>query len=152
MKESAQTAFSLVKSRSKQLNISSKVFKDTDFHIHVPDGATPKDGPSAGITIVIALVSHLTEKPVKPSVAMTGEVTLRGKVTPVGGIKEKVIAALSAGIKEVVLPEKNRKDLEDVPDDVKKHLDFKFVSNISEAVRLLISEPVQKTKKHGSVQ
>jgi ATP-dependent Lon protease len=140
MKESAQTAFSLVKSRSKELKINSKIFAENDFHIHVPDGATPKDGPSAGITIVIALISHLTKRPVLPATAMTGEITLRGKVTPVGGIKEKVIAALSAGIKEIVLPLKNKKDLQDIPDDVKKHLHFTFVSDISKALDFLLMD------------
>jgi ATP-dependent Lon protease len=138
MKESAQAAFSLVKSRGKQYKIKNAVFAEKDFHIHVPDGATPKDGPSAGITIVTTLISHLTNRPVRPETAMTGEITLRGKVTPVGGIKEKVIAALSAGIKNVVLPEKNRKDLEDIPDDVRKKLKFTFVSDVDQALKFLL--------------
>lgn len=138
MKESAQTAFSLVKSRSRQLKIDSKIFAENDFHIHVPDGATPKDGPSAGITIVTALISHLTKKPIRAETAMTGEITLRGRVTPVGGIKEKVIAALSAGIKYVILPVKNQKDLQDIPSDVKKRLQFIFVSEINKALDFLL--------------
>jgi ATP-dependent Lon protease len=138
MKESAQAAFSLVKSRGKQYKIKDAIFAEKDFHIHVPDGATPKDGPSAGITIVTTLISHLTNRPVRPETAMTGEITLRGKVTPVGGIKEKVIAALSAGIKNVVLPEKNRKDLEDIPDDVRKKLKFTFVSDVDQALKFLL--------------
>ena len=138
MKESAQTAFSLIRSNGKKLKISEKMFSTKDFHIHVPDGATPKDGPSAGITILTSLVSHLTNKPVRPLTAMTGEITLRGKVTPVGGIKEKVIAALGAGIKDVLLPEKNRKDLEDVPDEVRRKLRFTFVSNSSDALNFLL--------------
>lgn len=140
MKESAQTAFSLVKSRSKMLKIDSKIFADNDFHIHVPDGATPKDGPSAGITMVISLVSHLTKKPIKPRCAMTGEITLRGKVTPVGGIKEKVIAALRAGIKDVVLPVENKKDLQDIPEDVRRRLHFTFVKDIARAIDFLLLE------------
>jgi ATP-dependent Lon protease len=138
MKESAQTAFSLIRSNGKKLKISEKMFSTKDFHIHVPDGATPKDGPSAGITILTSLVSHLTNRPVRPLTAMTGEITLRGKVTPVGGIKEKVIAALGAGIKDVLLPEKNRKDLEDVPDEVRRKLRFTFVSNSSAALDFLL--------------
>jgi len=138
MKESAQAAFSLVKSRGEKYKIKDAVFADKDFHIHVPDGATPKDGPSAGVTIVTALISHLTNRPVRPETAMTGEITLRGKVTPVGGIKEKVIAALSAGIKDVLLPEKNRKDLEDIQDDVRKKIKFTFVSNIDQALKFLL--------------
>jgi len=145
MKESAQTAFSLIKSRSEKLKIDSKIFAENDFHIHVPDGATPKDGPSAGITIVTALISYLTKRAVRPATAMTGEITLRGKVTPVGGIKEKVIAALSAGIKDVVLPLKNKKDLHDIPDDVKKHLHFTFVSDISKAIDFLLMDKVTKS-------
>ena len=141
MKESAQTAFSLVKSRSRKLKIKSRFFAENDFHIHVPDGATPKDGPSAGITIVIALISHLTKRPIRPETAMTGEITLRGKVTPVGGIKEKVIAALSAGIKDIVMPLKNKKDLQDIPDDVKKRLRFTFVHEISKAIDFLLLTP-----------
>ena len=139
MRESAQTAFSLVKSRSRKLKIKSKVFSENDFHIHIPDGATPKDGPSAGITIVIALISHLINMPVRPKTAMTGEITLHGKVTQVGGIKEKVIAALSAGIKDVLLPLKNEKDLQDIPDDVRKHLNFIFISDISKAIDFLMT-------------
>ena len=138
MKESAQTAFSLIKSRSKQFKINSKLFSINDFHIHVPDGATPKDGPSAGVTIVTALVSHLTNRPIRANCAMSGEITLRGKVTPVGGIKEKVIAALSAGIKDILLPKKNKKDLQDIPDEVKKKLNFTFVNDISEALKFLL--------------
>ncbi len=140
MKESAQAAFSLIRSRGEKYKIKDKIFAEKDFHIHIPDGATPKDGPSAGITIVTALISHLTGKAVRPETAMTGEITLRGKVTPVGGIKEKVIAALSAGIKNVVLPEKNSKDLEDIPDDVKKKLKFTFVSDVSQALKFLLMD------------
>jgi ATP-dependent Lon protease len=136
MKESAKICFTYVKSKAKELNIDFKVFEENDFHIHVPDGATPKDGPSAGITIATALISYLSKKPVKPALSMTGEITLRGKITPVGGVKEKVIAAMAAGIKTVILPEKNEKDLQDIPDDVKKKLNFKFVSNLDQALKI----------------
>jgi ATP-dependent Lon protease len=138
MKESGHAAFSFIKSTGERLKIKEDLFKKRDFHVHVPDGATPKDGPSAGVTIATALVSLMTGKPVKKSLSMTGEITLRGKVTAVGGIKEKVIAALRSGVKTVLLPEENRKDLEDIPDDVKKKLKFHFVSSISEALDLSI--------------
>jgi ATP-dependent Lon protease len=134
MKESAEAAFSFIKSHHAELKIDSKVFEKNDFHIHIPDGATPKDGPSAGITIATALVSHLTNRPAKSRTAMTGEITLRGKITPVGGIKEKVIAALVSGIRTIVMPDKNEKDLENIPDEVRKNVKFIFVSDIMESL------------------
>ncbi|MBN1863946.1 MAG: endopeptidase La [Victivallales bacterium] len=140
MKESAQTACSLVRSRARCLRIKSEFFSAHDIHIHVPDGATPKDGPSAGIAIFIALASHLTGRAVRPLCSMTGEITLRGKVTEVGGIKEKVIAALSAGIKDIVLPDDNAKDLQDIPEEVKRRLKFHFVKDVSEAVSFLLAK------------
>jgi ATP-dependent Lon protease len=140
MKESAQAAFSFVKSRSETLKIDHRIFSDKDFHIHVPDGATPKDGPSAGITIITALVSLLTKRPVISGTAMTGEITLRGKVTPVGGIKEKVIAALRAGIKTVILPEKNRKDLEDIPEEVRNKIKFEFFEKASDVLKFILKK------------
>ena len=139
MKESAQIAFSYVKSQSKKFKISADIFQKNDFHIHVPDGATPKDGPSAGITITIALLSLLTKRKVKEYTSMTGEITLRGKITPIGGVKEKVIAALCSGIKTIILPEKNRKDLEEIPNEVQKKLEILFVKHISEAVKILFN-------------
>ena len=138
MKESAQAAFTYVKSKSSELGIDPKTFENKDFHIHIPDGATPKDGPSAGITMVVSLISHLLGKSPKPRVAMTGEITLRGKVTPVGGIKEKVIAALAAGVKKVVMPEENEKDLEDIPKEVRGQLKFTFVSEVSQAINAVM--------------
>ena len=139
MKESAMAAFSYVRSRSEQLGIPLEMFQQNDFHIHVPDGATPKDGPSAGVTLTTALVSLLTGKPVRPHLSMTGEITLRGKVTPVGGIKEKVIAALRYGIRHIIMPMENRKDLEDVPDEVKSQICFHFVSEIQEVLDFALS-------------
>ena len=124
MKESIQTAFSLVKSKAKDFGIDPKIFKDHDIHIHVPDGATPKDGPSAGITIVSALVSLLTDKPVSKYLAMTGEISLRGAVLPIGGLREKLTSAVRSGVKEVIIPKDNEKDLEELPQDIIKKLNI----------------------------
>ena len=120
MKESAQAALSLVKARSASLGIDASVFEKSDIHIHVPAGAIPKDGPSAGVAMFIALVSLLTGRTVRSDTAMTGEISLRGLVLPVGGIKEKVLAAMRAGITTVLLPERNKKDFEDVPEAARK--------------------------------
>ena len=130
MRESALAALSWIRSNSKALGIDDGLFDRSDFHVHVPAGATPKDGPSAGVTLTVSLVSLLCGLPVPNELAMTGEITLRGKVLPVGGIKEKVIAAKSAGIKTVILPDKNEKDLEDVSQAVRQALSFRFVSEI----------------------
>ena len=138
MKESAETAFSYAKSHHKDLGIDPAIFTSNDFHIHIPDGATPKDGPSAGITILVALVSSVTKKAVKELLAMTGEITLRGKVTPVGGIKEKVIAAMAAGIRTVLLPEKNAKDLIELPPEVKKTMKFVKIKNAMQVIKLVL--------------
>ena len=134
MKESALAAVSWIRSNAANLGIDESIFDQTDFHIHVPAGATPKDGPSAGVTLVTSLVSLLTGIPVPSDLAMTGEITLRGKVLPVGGIKEKVIAAKSAGSTRVVLPDKNQKDLEDVNETVRDSLRFTFVSEIDQVL------------------
>ncbi len=132
MRESAEAAFTYVRSKAEELGIEEGAFENYDFHIHVPSGAIPKDGPSAGLTIVTALVSLLTGRTVRADVAMTGEITLRGLVLPVGGIKEKVLAARRFGIKEVILPKRNEKDLKEVPEEVKKKLKFHLVSRIEE--------------------
>ena len=113
-----------VRTNANRLGIFSSVFKETDIHVHVPEGAVPKDGPSAGITITTALVSAFTEIPVRREVAMTGEVTLRGKVLPIGGLKEKLLAAKRGRIKTVLIPSKNEKDLTEIPDEIKNHLDI----------------------------
>ncbi len=134
MKESALAAISWIRTNAKRFGIDPKIFQESDFHVHVPAGAIPKDGPSAGVTLGISLVSLLTGIPAPSELAMTGEITLRGKVLPVGGIKEKVIAAKSAGITRVILPEKNEKDLEDVSDSVKSALTFQFVSEFEEVL------------------
>ena len=132
MKESAQAAFSFVRSNCEKYNIDPSVFKDTDIHIHVPEGATPKDGPSAGITMATAIMSALSKQKVNRLVGMTGEITLRGRVLPIGGLKEKSIAAHRSGLKTIIIPKKNEKDLEDVPEIVKNELEFIAVSDVDE--------------------
>ncbi|MHC4623246.1 MAG: endopeptidase La [Planctomycetota bacterium] len=139
MKESAQAAFSIVKANAKKLKIDPDKFRKFDYHIHVPAGAIPKDGPSAGVAMFTSLVSLLLEKPTRPDVAMTGEITLRGHVLPIGGLKEKILAAKQAGIKTVIIPARNKKDLPDVPKEAKKNLKFEFVRNTSEALRIALN-------------
>ena len=134
MKESAQAALSYVRSRASDLGIAKKFFEVTDIHLHVPAGAIRKDGPSAGVTMVVALASLLTERKVRSDLAMTGEITLRGKVLPVGGIKEKVLAARRSGILKVMLPKLNEKDLEELPGQVRKEMEFVLVDNIKDAI------------------
>ena len=146
MRESAEAAFSYIRSNSGMLKIKDDVFEKNDFHIHVPDGATPKDGPSAGVTMAVALASLLMSAPSRPSLAMTGEITLRGRVTQVGGIKEKVIAALRSGVKIVLMPESNRKDLEDIPAYIKDKLDFKFVDNAQDAISYALNTDRKRKK------
>ncbi len=138
MKESAQAAFSIVKANARRLKIDTEQFKQNDYHIHVPAGAVPKDGPSAGAAMFTSLVSLLLQKPVRPDVAMTGEITLRGLVLPIGGLKEKILAAKQAGIKTVILPNRNKKDLPDVPREAKKDLEFKFVKNTREVLKIAL--------------
>jgi ATP-dependent Lon protease len=139
MKESAQAAFSVVKANAKKLGIEADRFKKFDYHIHVPAGAIPKDGPSAGVAMFTSLVSLLLGKPTRPDVAMTGEITLRGLVLPIGGLKEKILAAKRAGIKTVILPARNKKDLPDVPPEAKKGLQFKFVKTTSDALKIALA-------------
>jgi|TARA_R110002020_G_scaffold105961_2_gene246935 ATP-dependent Lon protease len=142
MKESIQAASSLVRSRSVVLGIKPTVFSTNDIHVHVPDGATPKDGPSAGAAMTTAIVSLLTGIPVNREVAMTGEISLRGRVLPIGGLKEKLLAALRGGIKTVLIPEENEKDLEEIPENVKNGLRIIPVSDINEVLELALSEPL----------
>jgi ATP-dependent Lon protease len=138
MQESVQAAKSYVRSRAARLGIEPPAFEKGDIHIHVPEGATPKDGPSAGVGMCTAIVSALTGIPVKSTVAMTGEITLRGRVLPIGGLKEKLLAALRGGIKTVLIPKENEKDLQEIPDNVKKLLEIVPVSMIDEVIRLAL--------------
>ena len=134
MKESAQIALSYVRGHSSELDIDPSVFEDRSFHVHVPAGAIPKDGPSAGITMVTAMASLLSGRPVRHTVGMTGEVTLQGRVLPIGGVKQKVLAAHAAGLTDVVLPERNRGDLDDVPQEVRETMKFHFAMTVDEVL------------------
>jgi len=138
MKESAQAALSLVKAQAEELGIDPKIFDKSDIHVHVPAGAIPKDGPSAGVAMYVSMASLLKREPVRPDVAMTGEISLRGLVLPVGGIKEKTIAAARAGIKRVILPARNRRDLEDIPQSTREALQFVWVERVSEALAVAL--------------
>jgi len=139
MKESAQAALSLVKARASQLGIDAQMLDKSDIHVHVPAGATPKDGPSAGVAMFVALTSLLTGRAVRSDVAMTGEISLRGLVLPIGGVKEKVLAALRAGITTVMLPARNRRDLEDIPADARAQLNFVWMERVDDALATALS-------------
>ncbi len=155
MKESAQAAFSYAKSHWQTLGLDKSFAKKIDAHIHVPEGSVPKDGPSAGIAMAISLISALTKKPTRKEVGMTGEITLRGRVLEVGGIKEKIIAAHRAGLKAVVLPKDNKKNLEDVSSRVKKDLKFVFVSSLDKVLKeaFVTQKKNRKTvKKDGEAE
>lgn len=145
MKESAQASHSFVRSHCDQLGIDKKIIASSDVHIHVPEGAVPKDGPSAGLAITTALISAFCKRPVKKDLAMTGEITLTGRALEIGGVKEKVIAAHRAGIKEIVLPKGNKKNLRDIPDKVKKDLKFHFVSEIDDVIKIVFGSLDKKS-------
>jgi ATP-dependent Lon protease len=147
MQESAQIALSLVRSMAEDLKIDPEIFSSTEIHLHVPAGAQPKDGPSAGITMFSAMVSLFTNQLIKPDLAMTGEISLKGQVLPVGGVKEKVIAAHRSGIKTVILPKLNEIDFEDIPEEVKKAIDFKFVDSVDEALKIIFENKPKRTPK-----
>jgi len=151
MKESAQAALAYVRSKSKELGIEEDFFAKNDIHIHVPAGAIPKDGPSAGVTMFVALTSLLTNSPVRSDVAMTGEITLRGLVLPVGGIKEKVLAGMRAGIKTIILPKKNEKDLEEIPEHIRNQMNFKFIQKMDEAIELALKRSEPRGEARGAV-
>ena len=146
MKESAQAALSLVKAQAEELGIDPKIFDASDIHVHVPAGAIPKDGPSAGVAMFVSLASLLKRQAVRPDVAMTGEISLRGLVLPVGGIKEKTIAAARAGIRKVILPARNRRDLEDIPQTVRSALEFVWVERVSEALAVALADSAEGRK------
>jgi ATP-dependent Lon protease len=139
MKESAQAALSLVKARASRLGVDPGVLEKSDIHVHVPAGATPKDGPSAGVAMFVALTSLLTGRPVRSDVAMTGEISLRGLVLPIGGVKEKVLAALRAGIHTVMLPARNQRDLEDIPADARAQIKFVWMEQVDDAIATALS-------------
>jgi ATP-dependent Lon protease len=143
MKESAQAAMSYVRRRAKQLGLARDFYQKVDMHVHVPEGGVPKDGPSAGITMGVALTSALTGIPVRSNLAMTGEITLRGRVLPIGGLKEKLIAALRGGIERVLIPKENERDLKEIPDRVKRRLDIVLVESMDQVLQhaLALDDP-----------
>ena len=144
MNESARAALSFVRSRAKQLGIDSEFFTRSDFHMHIPAGAQPKDGPSAGVTMATALVSLVSGRKVKPKVGMTGEITLRGQVLPIGGVKEKVLAAHRNGLRTIILPKRNEQDIDDVPEEIKKSMKFIFVETVDDVIKSALEEPDKK--------
>jgi len=144
MQESIQAAMTVVRSRQDKWRINSDFHEKRDIHVHVPEGATPKDGPSAGVGMCTALVSSLTGNPVKADVAMTGEITLRGEVLPIGGLKEKLLAAHRGGIKTVIIPKDNERDLKEIPDNVKQDLTIHPVKWIEEVLAIALEHPVEK--------
>jgi ATP-dependent Lon protease len=149
MKESATAAMSYARANAKELGIDLKIFDEYDFHVHIPEGATPKDGPSAGITMATSLVSLLTDTPVRSDVAMTGEVTITGRVLPIGGLREKALAALRLGVSDVIIPFMNVKDLKDIPDDFRKQLNFIPVKHITDVLAIALDT---KKKKNPSAK
>ena len=144
MKESAQAAHSFIRSHTKELGISIDFYKKYDIHVHVPAGAIPKDGPSAGVAMIAAMVSLLTDIPVQEGFGMTGEISLRGNILPIGGLKEKSTAAHRAGLKHILAPKENEKDLEEIPDKIIKDLKITFVKDVEEALKLLLGITFKK--------
>ena len=147
MKESGQAALGMIRSRAKDFGIDEDIFQNTDIHVHFPQGAVPKDGPSAGITMASAMISRLTGIPVRHDVAMTGEITLTGRVLPIGGLKEKALAAMRHGIKTIVIPDKNKKDLEDIPEEFRDQLTFIPVKTIDEVLAVVLNKKIPGIKK-----
>jgi len=149
MQESAQAALTYVRARAELFGLPSNFYQETDIHIHVPEGAIPKDGPSAGIAMATSIVSALTKKKVRGDVAMTGEITLRGRVLPIGGVKEKLLAAHRGNIKTVIIPKDNEKDLSEVPSNVLKALNVVFVEHMDEVLRIALVEEKQPEQSHA---
>lgn len=147
MKESAQAGMGYIRSMSKEYGIAADYYKKNDFHIHIPEGATPKDGPSAGITMTTALISAIMGIPVHADVAMTGEITLRGRVLPIGGLKEKILAAKNAKIQTVLVPEKNRSDVEEISDEIKGGIEIVYVECMKEVLDRALCKPMKALKK-----
>jgi ATP-dependent Lon protease len=157
MKESARTALSWFRANAQRYGVDPAFYKDSEIHLHVPSGAVPKDGPSAGVTMVCALASELTGRPVRGDIAMTGEISLSGRVLPVGGVKEKVLAARRHGIRELILPRQNEKNVkEDLSEELRKELTIHFVSEIAEVVAIALQPSAQQTSVpmplHSDVQ
>jgi ATP-dependent Lon protease len=151
MQESAQAALSYIRSHAAELGIDGRRFEKVDIHLHVPEGATPKEGPSAGITIATALISAFTGRAVRRDLAMTGEMTLRGRVLPIGGVKEKVLGAYRAGVRCLILPKKNQRDLIEIPPAVRQKLEFTFVSQIEEVLAIALGPPPPKAKPKRTI-
>jgi ATP-dependent Lon protease len=144
MQESAKAAMSYIRTRSKALGLDEDFYEKNDIHIHVPEGAIPKDGPSGGIAMATALASALTKIPVRKDVTMTGEITLRGRVLPIGGIKEKMLAAHRAGIKYMIIPEENRRDLSDIPQNVRRKVEVRMVEHMDQVLEIALAKPVEE--------
>ena len=151
MKESARAALSYIRANADKLDIDIEFFMDYEIHIHIPAGAIPKDGPSAGITIATALLSLVKNIPVRSDLAMTGELTLRGKVLAIGGLKEKVLAAKRAGIKKILMPERNRRDFDEIPENAKKAMDFHYVDSLDDVFNLAFETKPAKNSKRTKV-
>ncbi|MDD7436284.1 MAG: magnesium chelatase domain-containing protein, partial [Lachnospiraceae bacterium] len=146
MKESAQAGISYIRSVSSQYHISDEYFRKHDIHIHIPEGAVPKDGPSAGVTMVTAMISAITKIPVRADVAMTGEITLRGRVLPIGGLKEKLLAARNAGMKIVFVPSKNKPDVEEISTEITKGLDIRYAETMEDILQVALTGKIPEKK------
>ncbi len=147
MQEFARAALSYVRSHAAEIGLPKDFFEKSDIHLHIPAGAQPKDGPSAGVTMATALVSLISGRPIKKGVSMTGEITLRGQVMPVGGIKEKMLAAHRAGLKTIILPKRNSLDLEDLPEEIRKTMSFVFVDSVNDVLKAAFEKPLNAQKK-----